>query len=711
MAQANFYVAPAPLGSDSNNGTSATSCGTNCGPWLTFAHANATWAGTAGVVIHFADGTYVGPSNTACGSDGTSSFCISRTGTSTNPIVYQCDNGLFGNAGHPGVAGHCLLRSSSDVNNQQIVGTVGANWITIQGFDIGGDAAHPATTQQTAITMYAKDGSSQHMTVNYNYMHDVARLAPASDNPTEGAGCPPSGMVDFDSAFPAVSSTIPQFGTFIGNYVNNYGDITNANCNQAHAMYIGAGPFATVMNNIAGNAPGSAIKLYPSNCSSVVSNNIAYHSGWWGILVDSSGDSRNDGCIATGVPTGKSTIDNNIIIDTGFNKACGAIALADGSANLFGNNLFLGPTPNGADVPVLNCSSTPVQGNVSGAIVTGTLNLANSGATAANTFVSYSDTPTASTDFHLKSGSVAIAAGTRTCFSGGLTPCTPTIDFYDATRPTALSIGPIEFAGSGSPVVSITPSTVAFGNQTVGTPATLPTVVKNTGTSSLIISNIVITSGDYAQTNNCPTTLGASLSCTINVTFTPSVTGSRTGTVTITDNAANTPQMIPLTGTGVSSGITLSPPTTVAFGNQTVGIPSATMFETITSSGTVALNLTAAFTITGPNAGDFAFAGVGTCHEPSSVPVGSSCTVSLLFSPAAAGSRTATLNIFDDAPGNPHTITLTGTGVNPAPSVLLNPTSLTFAPELVNTTSTAQTVTLTNNGTAALAISSIAVTP
>ena len=256
-AQTNYYVS-ATSGSDSNDGSQAR-------PWATFAKANTSAAlGSAGTTVHFADGTYVASPSNSCSSLGNAAFCITKSGTSSQPLIFQCDNGLNGNAGHPGSPGHCLLRESSDSGIPQIMGEVGANYVTFQGFDLGGDSAHPATLAQSALLIYAKDGTGNYDQVNYNYIHDVAKNA--NDGNGFGNGCPSEGMVGVDMGFPATAGRIPTGLKFIGNFLNNMGDITNTACNQTHALYIGAGPQIVVQNNITANAPGSGIKLYASNC-------------------------------------------------------------------------------------------------------------------------------------------------------------------------------------------------------------------------------------------------------------------------------------------------------------------------------------------------------------------------------------------------------------------------------------------------------------
>ena len=103
------------------------------------------------------------------------------------------------------------------------------------------------------------------------------------------------------------------------------------------------------------------------------------------------------------------------------------------------------------------------------------------------------------------------------------------------------------------PVVTLSTKSLDFGDVTVGqTSAPQQVTMQNTGSNDLSISGIVA-SGDFAQTNNCPTgstTMAPSVSCTITVTFTPTKKGLRKGAITVTDNAPKSPQKINLTGTG-----------------------------------------------------------------------------------------------------------------------------------------------------------------
>ncbi len=102
----------------------------------------------------------------------------------------------------------------------------------------------------------------------------------------------------------------------------------------------------------------------------------------------------------------------------------------------------------------------------------------------------------------------------------------------------------------GVPVVTLTPASLTFASQAVGTTSPAqPATLKNTGSGPLSITSIAV-SGDFAQTNNCGSKVNPGASCTLNVTFKPTATGTRSGALTINDDAAGSPHKVLLTGTG-----------------------------------------------------------------------------------------------------------------------------------------------------------------
>src|SRR5208282_4563012 len=106
--------------------------------------------------------------------------------------------------------------------------------------------------------------------------------------------------------------------------------------------------------------------------------------------------------------------------------------------------------------------------------------------------------------------------------------------------------------GGSEPFAEIAPKDLTYDAQIVGTPSAPETsTLTNTGTAALDITSITLGGGDpgdFAETNNCPAVLNPGAGCEINVTFTPSANGDRIASVTIADNAANTPQSLSVGG-------------------------------------------------------------------------------------------------------------------------------------------------------------------
>jgi hypothetical protein len=212
-----------------------------------------------------------------------------------------------------------------------------------------------------------------------------------------------------------------------------------------------------------------------------------------------------------------------------------------------------------------------------------------------------------------------------------------------------------------APLAAVSPGSLTFGTQNVGTTsASQPVTLNNTGTAALTITGIA-TSANFGQFNNCRSSVAASGSCTINVTFSPSATGPLTGTLTITDNngAAGSRQTVRLSGTGLESVVSLSSP--VTFSTQSVGTTSSSQTVTLTNTGNGSLTFSA-IAVTGP----FAIATSGTtCSTSSPVAATATCTVAVTFTPTDAGAASGSLSFTDNAPNSPQAVTLSGTGTGP----------------------------------------------
>ena len=270
--------------------------------------------------------------------------------------------------------------------------------------------------------------------------------------------------------------------------------------------------------------------------------------------------------------------------------------------------------------------------------------------------------------------------------AGTTTTCTVTMD--TAKTVTASFID--------KPVVSILPAGLTFTAQNIGsTSAAQSVTLTNSGTEALTINSIAATR-DFGVTHNCGSGLGAGGFCTLNITFSPTVSGTRTGSITINSNAPGTPHTIALSGTGQGS-TSVANPTSLVFDSQGVGTTSAATTVTLSNTGGAVLNI-ASIVANGD------FSRTTTCG--STLAQSASCTISVAFAPTTVGAQVSSLVITSDATTSPNTVSLQGTGAAVA-LVSLSPSSLSFAPQVVNTTSSARVVSLTNTGGVALTLTSI----
>ena len=110
------------------------------------------------------------------------------------------------------------------------------------------------------------------------------------------------------------------------------------------------------------------------------------------------------------------------------------------------------------------------------------------------------------------------------------------------------------------PKATVSPTSLTFANQVIGS-TSVPKIVtlSNNGTANLIITSIGIIGlnpNNFIQTHTCGSLLEVGAMCTISVKFKPNATGTRTATLTVHDNAANSPQKVALSGTGVAGRCT-----------------------------------------------------------------------------------------------------------------------------------------------------------
>jgi len=289
--------------------------------------------------------------------------------------------------------------------------------------------------------------------------------------------------------------------------------------------------------------------------------------------------------------------------------------------------------------------------------------------------------------------------------------CTASVNFTPTVAGTRTATINFQEAGGASHTLTLTgtgtaaqadfspsPAELDFGVAVVGSLQAAQTLnFQNSGTGADTVSSVLISGtnmNDFAVSSNGCSTVAAGASCAIAVTFTPTGTGPRSATLTVTDNSNGTngtAHTAALTGNAVATGaptVTVSP-STLSF---TASTPQAV---TITNAGAIAVAMnTPNATITGSNASSFS----QTNDCGTTIAVGGSCTISVSFAPGSAtGAQAATLNIADNVSGSPQTVALTGTA---SAVESLAPAALSFTEATSATTTAPQTVTLTNSGTA-----------
>ncbi|SEB69622.1 choice-of-anchor D domain-containing protein [Terriglobus roseus] len=277
----------------------------------------------------------------------------------------------------------------------------------------------------------------------------------------------------------------------------------------------------------------------------------------------------------------------------------------------------------------------------------------------------------------------------------------------DATTPAGLTPHDgflVNFAIPPVPTTaSITPSSLNFGDVVLGASKSLTATVTNTTTftSTVNITNIAISGAsatDFSQTSTC-TSLSMGSTCTVTVTFKPTATGTRTATLTVTtDSTSNATLTVALSGNGLATTATLTP-AAANFGNVVLGSTSAAQTFVWMNTSTVPLTVSSV-TVTG----DYSISAT-TCSG--AVAAGTVCSVSVVFKPTVLKTRTGVLTVVSDSSANGTlTASLTGNGIA---DVQADVDALNFGNVDVGFSSAAQTVTITNYTTTAIALTGVSI--
>jgi len=234
--------------------------------------------------------------------------------------------------------------------------------------------------------------------------------------------------------------------------------------------------------------------------------------------------------------------------------------------------------------------------------------------------------------------------------------------------PVLAPFGPSGGQGTSGPVLSLNLPSLTFAQITAGqSSAPQYITLKNVGDQVVSLNSISVTganSTDFQLNSGCnPPALAANQFCTLSIVYSPAAAGTSNASIVVASNVPQSPQIVSLAGTAIAplSSINFSP-ASIAFPATTQGTTSNPIVLTLTNSGGAPLHISGT-AIGGNNVPDFSFAPTNCAGT---ISAGASCALSVTFTPLAAGLRTATWTVADDAAGSPHVVSITGTG---APAV------------------------------------------
>ena len=301
--------------------------------------------------------------------------------------------------------------------------------------------------------------------------------------------------------------------------------------------------------------------------------------------------------------------------------------------------------------------------------------------------------------------------GSDTCAGQTLAPnasCTVNVQFQPAAAgarlatvtvtgmPGGAAAAPVSGTSLASPQLVIAPLSQDFNSVTIGSSSSISFTVSNSGGVSSGVAAAIISGPDADQyaiaTNTCTAAIPGGSACTLVVKFAPTMTGVKAATLTIGASPGGA-AVSTLTGAGIAPGALSISPASQDFGAVLQGMTGASPVTfTITNtggapSGTLGTRLL-------PLAGSSFNVVTDSCTGV--LAAGGTCTVSVRFSPASAGPKTATLEVSGN-PGGTAPANLTGVGLMPA-QLSMAPPSFTFANTVVGGSSAAQSFTVTNTG-------------
>lgn len=248
------------------------------------------------------------------------------------------------------------------------------------------------------------------------------------------------------------------------------------------------------------------------------------------------------------------------------------------------------------------------------------------------------------------------------------------------------------------------PTSLTFSSIQVGTTTSQVQTVKNSGGTSVNITQAGVSSAAFSVSGlSLPATLAAGQSMSFNVTFAPTTSGTSSGTLTLVSDASNPSLGVSLSGTAsapTTPGQLAASPTSMSFSTTQVGSTN-TQYQTVKNSGGASVNITQA----GVSSAAFSISGLTL---PTTLAAGQSLTFSVKFAPSTSGTSSGTLTLTSDASNSSLGIGLSGSAS--APGVLsVNPGSIDFGSVIVGQSAT-KSGTITASGSSVTVSSASATT-
>ncbi|OGG43600.1 MAG: hypothetical protein A3F84_24070 [Candidatus Handelsmanbacteria bacterium RIFCSPLOWO2_12_FULL_64_10] len=490
------------------------------------------------------------------------------------------------------------------------VSNTGTEALTVSGITVSGSHASQFTVSPTTFTINA-GAAAQTVTVAFAPTSSGAKSASLSVA-HNAAGSPSSVSLSgtgVDTTPPAAPSGLTATA---GNNQVSLSWTANAESDLSH--------YVVYRSTTSGFIPAPADSVGRVNKPGTTFTNTGLSAGTYHFkiaAVDSTGNKSSASAQASAT------------LAPGYSQSSSSLSLGNVNVGSSGTATF---TVSNTGTAALNITGITVTGtDASQFTVSPTTFTVNVGAAAQTVTVTF--TPTSSGD---KSASLSIAHNA-------------------AGSPSSVAL-----SGTGmAAVISVSTTSLAFGDVQVGQNKALTFTVGNTGNAALTISSIARTGADSAQFTVSPTSFTVNTGAvaqTVTVTFTPSSAGAKSASLSIAHNAAGSPSTVSLTGNGTAAHPPPAPVinvsvTSLTMDNTNVGTTSQKTF-TINNTGNVSLSVTG-ITVGGTEASQFTVS-----PTTATVAAGGSQTITVTFTPSSSGAKSVSLSIAHNAAGSPSSVAL-----------------------------------------------------